>query len=183
MTVTRSTTEQLLHCYNDIDYLRRKVPINVTDSFKWIKFLIGIHLSILSFLVPHYSKNGLNAVLWIRLKAYSFLLYFQKKKSVELKFFVMSHRAKTLACLHLPWFRECSPALVFVCGAIRELLKEHTDAARLTCGRGLEEEVRDHAKVRGLLAHGGEGHGTSEPSERGTDCRVGRKRKEKNRKT
>lgn len=95
----------------------------------------------------------------------------------------MSHRAKTLACLYLPWFRECTPALVFVCGAIRELFKEHTDAARLTCGRGLEEEVSDHAKVRGLLAHGGEGHGTSEPSERGTDCRVGRKRKEKNRKT
>lgn len=32
--------------------------------------------------------------------------------------------------------------------------KEHTAAACLTCGRGLEEEVRDHAKVRGLLVMG-----------------------------
>lgn len=53
--------------------------------------------------------------------------------------------------------------------------KVHTDAARLTCGRGLEEEVRDHAKVKGLLAHGGEGHGTSEPRDRETNCRGARK--------
>lgn len=61
--------------------------------------------------------------------------------------------------------------------------KEHTDAACLTCGRGLEEEVRDHAKVRGLLAHGGDGHGASESRERGRDCRGGTERKQKHRKT
>lgn len=93
--------------------------------------------------------------------------------------------------MYLPWFSDyaTNPGVCFggdygaFTGALQREGKEHTDIARLTCGRGLEKEVRDHAKVRGLLAHGGAGHGTSEPRGRETDCRGGRKGKEKNRKT
>lgn len=88
MTVTRSMTEQLLHCYNDIEYLYRKVPINVTDSFKLIKFLISIHSSIIfaSFLVPHYSKKLFKCCVVNKAESLFFFTVLSEKNDVELKF-------------------------------------------------------------------------------------------------